>query len=352
MTTAQRFAWVQLAEQIEESARRANGPSAWAELVTAALRQAWPFPGPSGCRVETVPGKEACSSSEDGARVKDTLVRGEAVRDGMRLILEATIPSDVSTETRGVLEGLLMMTARHGLGCWHNRQFQSELRLEEGRLETAELAGVLIHEFNNVLNNITLQLVLLDRTAPPQTKTDLAEIRRQIVEVSGLVRKYHMAHRPPAQPPSVPSPSRLLRQTIEALQATRPVPGVEWRLDLPEELPAAAIGPREFRLLCDYLLRNALAGVTPAGGGIVVQASANDKVVSLRIRDTGPAVPAANLSRVFVPTQECRPGANGLELAAARSIIRRSGGRLTASSPPEGGLEVVVELPVFVGSSQ
>jgi len=265
----------------------------------------------------------------------------------MRLILEAAVPRDVPAETRAVLEGLLLMTARHALVCWHNRQLESEVRQEGGRLETAELAGVLIHEFNNVLNNITLQLVLLDRTAPAQAKADLAEVRRQIVEVSGLVRKYHMAHKAPAQPPSVPSPSRLLRQAVASLQVTHATPGVQWQFDLPDDLPAAALGPREFRLLCDYLLRNALTGVTPAGGVIVVRASASGKVVSLSIRDTGPAVPPANLSRVFVPTQECRPGANGMELATARSIVRRAGGRLNANSPPEGGLEVVVEVPVI-----
>src|SRR5206468_125008 len=128
----------------------------------------------------------------------------------------------------------------------------------------------------------------------PQTKADLAEIRRQIVEVSGLVRKYHQAHKTPPQPPSVPAPGRVLRQAVEAAQATHAGGGVEWQLDLPDDLPALAIGPREFRLLCDYLLRNALAGVRPGGGVIVVRAASGGKAVSLTIRDSGAAVAPAN----------------------------------------------------------
>jgi len=345
MTTATSFAWVQLAEQIEESARTAKEPSGWADLVAAAVRQNWPYPGPSSCRLEKAAGKDAPRVSPDGG--EGSLVRAVAARDGMRLTLEASVPEDGPAESRALLQGVLAMAARHALACWQLGQQEGELRQEGGRLETAELAGVLIHQFNNVLNNITLQLVLLDRTAPPQTKADLAEIRRQIVEVSGLVRKYHQAHKTPARPPWVPAPGGVLRQAVEAAQATHPAGGIEWQLDLPDDLPALAIGAREFRLLCDYLLRNALAGVRPAGGVIAVQAASGGKVVSLTIRDSGPAVPAANLSRVFVPTQECRPGANGMELATARSIIRRTGGRVNASSPPDGGLEVVVEVPVF-----
>src|SRR4051812_15084791 len=173
MITTPSFAWVQLAEQIEESAQTAKGPSAWAELVAAALRQSWPYPGPSGCRLEKAAGAGAPAFSEDGQGAEGSPVRGVAVRDGMRPTLEAAAPADVTDETRSLLEGMLTLAARDALAWWQARQLEGELRQEGGRLETAELAGVLIHEFNNVLNNITLQLVLLDRTAPAQTKSDL-----------------------------------------------------------------------------------------------------------------------------------------------------------------------------------
>jgi signal transduction histidine kinase len=38
-------------------------------------------------------------------------------------------------------------------------------------------------------------------------------------------------------------------------------------------------------------------------------------------------------------------GPAGLELAAARSLVRRLGGELRAESRPDGGARVVVDLP-------
>src|SRR5262245_1445318 len=42
-----------------------------------------------------------------------------------------------------------------------------------------ELAGPVVHEFNNFLNTVSLQLAILEREASPELLADLIEIRRQ-----------------------------------------------------------------------------------------------------------------------------------------------------------------------------
>ncbi|MEW6257656.1 MAG: ATP-binding protein [Pseudomonadota bacterium] len=72
----------------------------------------------------------------------------------------------------------------------------------------------------------------------------------------------------------------------------------------------------------------------------------------LEIRDDGPGIPEALLSRVFEPffrvdpaRQNSGPG-TGLGLAIAKEIIERHMGTLTISNAPEGGLLQVIRLPL------
>jgi signal transduction histidine kinase len=70
--------------------------------------------------------------------------------------------------------------------------------------------------------------------------------------------------------------------------------------------------------------------------------------VVVRIRDTGPGIPAATMPRLFEPfytTKEVGKG-TGLGLAIAYGIIQEHGGQIAASNHPDGGAVFTVHLPV------
>jgi signal transduction histidine kinase len=70
------------------------------------------------------------------------------------------------------------------------------------------------------------------------------------------------------------------------------------------------------------------------------------------IEDDGPGIPEAEFERVFAPfvrLEESRSpetGGIGLGMAIARSIVRGHGGDITLMNRPEGGLRVLVRLPL------
>jgi two-component system sensor histidine kinase CpxA len=74
--------------------------------------------------------------------------------------------------------------------------------------------------------------------------------------------------------------------------------------------------------------------------------------LTIRIRDYGPGVPAEMLPRLFEPfvrvddARDRTRGGYGLGLAIAQKAIRLHGGEVTARNEPEGGLSVIVTLPV------
>lgn len=99
-------------------------------------------------------------------------------------------------------------------------------------------------------------------------------------------------------------------------------------------------------------LQNLIDNARAYGGGalhIVVEDGAT--VVTVRVLDDGPGIPAAELERVFEPfhrlegSRSRNTGGTGLGLAIARNIARAHGGELSLANRPEGGLEARLTLP-------
>src|SRR5690349_15845716 len=75
----------------------------------------------------------------------------------------------------------------------------SELSLAD----MGELAGLVTHEFNDVLNTILLHVAVLEQTVADSARRDLAEIRKHGKDVAGLVKqfqRYRYYQRAPDRP--------------------------------------------------------------------------------------------------------------------------------------------------------
>ncbi|GIW39574.1 MAG: hypothetical protein KatS3mg076_0151 [Candidatus Binatia bacterium] len=89
---------------------------------------------------------------------------------------------------------------------------------------------------------------------------------------------------------------------------------------------------------------------TPAGGRVVVESAAKDSSVVIRVRDTGPGIPADELPHLFskygrLPSSAHVQG-TGLGLFIAKSLVEAHRGRIWAESEPGRGATFLVELPV------
>ncbi len=82
------------------------------------------------------------------------------------------------------------------------------------------------------------------------------------------------------------------------------------------------------------------------------RSDARPDALTIRIRDYGPGVPEEMLPRLFEPfvrvddARDRTRGGYGLGLAIAQKAIRLHGGEVTARNEPDGGLSVVITLPV------
>ncbi|MCO8277702.1 HAMP domain-containing histidine kinase [Actinoplanes sp. TRM 88003] len=96
------------------------------------------------------------------------------------------------------------------------------------------------------------------------------------------------------------------------------------------------------------LVHNAIKYNRPGGSVVVVVSPADG---ALTVQNTGPLVPAEDVTRLFEPFTRLatgridHSGGSGLGLAIARSIVRAHGGTITATAPADGGLHIRVDLP-------
>jgi two-component system, OmpR family, sensor histidine kinase BaeS len=97
------------------------------------------------------------------------------------------------------------------------------------------------------------------------------------------------------------------------------------------------------------LLTNALK-FTPAGGQVTVDVHAADGLAVLRVSDTGPGIPAADLPRIFDRFWRghgaARISGSGIGLAIAAQLTRAHGGELTAASTEGQGTQMTLTLPL------
>ena len=108
--------------------------------------------------------------------------------------------------------------------------------------------------------------------------------------------------------------------------------------------------PALLERLAANLVENAVRHNHP-GGWVEVTTGASDGRASIRVSNSGPVVPPAEVPALFEPFRRLAAARTasgrgaGLGLSIVRSVAQAHGGTVHARARDEGGLEVVVDLP-------
>lgn len=117
----------------------------------------------------------------------------------------------------------------------------------------------------------------------------------------------------------------------------------------PDDLRIEGDAERVHQVLAN-LLDNALRH-SPAGGSVVVTASAEDGQARIEVLDEGPGMPEGEVTRVFErfyrsdAARTVSEGGSGLGLAIARWIVELHDGDITADNRTPTGCRLTVHLP-------
>ena len=148
------------------------------------------------------------------------------------------------------------------------------------------------------------------------------------------------------------SVSQFVESCIETTQRPAAEKDLRISVNLPQHLPDIAADRRRLAEVLQNLLDNAMQ-YTPAGGQILVSASANGTEVIFTVSDTGIGIPRADQSRIFerfyrVDVARSREvGGTGLGLSISKHLVEVHGGRIWVESEVGQGSQFHFTVPIF-----
>jgi len=148
------------------------------------------------------------------------------------------------------------------------------------------------------------------------------------------------------------SVSQFVESCVETTQRPAAEKDLRISVNLQQPLPDIAADRRRLAEVLQNLLDNAMQ-YTPAGGQIMVSASADEEEVTFTVSDTGIGIPQADQSRIFerfyrVDVARSREvGGTGLGLSIAKHLVEAHGGRIWVESDVGQGSQFHFTVPLF-----
>lgn len=228
--------------------------------------------------------------------------------------------------------------------------------LEEANKSKDEFLGVIAHELRTPMTVILGSVRLLADRGDRLDPADKAELTSSLVDESvrmaTLIEDLLALTRAELTGTSsgaVTSIASEVAATVETLAVRSP--GRVVRLSVPDFIPPVAAEPTYVRQVLANLLSNADKYSPPEGVIAVTVRALSEGMVEVAVEDEGPGVPEDECERIFESffrserTAEAAKG-NGLGLAVCRRLAEVSGGTIHAENVDQGGLRVVLRLPV------
>jgi PAS domain S-box-containing protein len=235
--------------------------------------------------------------------------------------------------------------------------FEDITRRREAERAKEEFVSVVGHELRTPLTSIRGSLGLLQSGLVGELPEDATNmVALAVANTDRLVRlvndildieRMDSGHLP-LERTSVAA-AELVRQSVQALQATAAQADVRLRSDV-EELTVCADGDRVVQTLVN-LIGNAIK-FSPRESCVTVAVGHGDGCARFSVEDRGRGIPADQLDSIFerfkqVDISDARQkGGSGLGLAIARGIVESHGGHLWAESVPGRGSTFCFTLPL------
>ena len=118
--------------------------------------------------------------------------------------------------------------------------------------------------------------------------------------------------------------------------------------DLTDDLPIIKASPSELQQVLLNLINNAHDAMEKTGGIIHISTYSEDEKIIIQVTDTGPGIPAVNISKIFDPFFTTKPvgKGTGLGLSICYGIIKKMKGDIEVQSIVDEGTTFTISLPI------
>ena len=242
------------------------------------------------------------------------------------------------------------------------QQAQAQIIQNEKLAAIGQLISGIAHELNNPLTSIVLYAQLLQRYSNDESsKRELDMIIGESLRARKIVRGLldFARQRPPERKPV--NINDVIHSALQLVSYELRSHDIELHLDLSPDVPFMLADPYQLQQVFVNLLNNAWQAIsTTRGNGHlwikteivppykVTQLGISHDVIRISVRDDGPGISDANLTRVFDPFFTTKPEGKGtgLGLSICHGIISQHGGNIRLESKVGIGSTFIVELPI------
>ena len=200
----------------------------------------------------------------------------------------------------------------------------------------------LLHDLRGPLNSAVMHLEVVKRAgvSDPLAKQSLETIGQELVRLARMLPAAFSVAALDRNEMTMVDLRSVVEQEVRRLgTASVSLVGSEWpRVRGDAELLSVA---------ASHLIRNALEATEAAGPGRpspTIGAETHEERVALVVRDWGVGIRNPRVAIRLAASQ--KPGRAGLGLVTVERIARLHGGALALSTPPDGGIEARLTLPV------
>ncbi len=241
-----------------------------------------------------------------------------------------------------------------------NQLIQTFNRLQDHRfqLETSrrQMLANLVHEIGRPLGGLQAALFALMGGGSDNVdfqKDLLKGMSERVQQMSHLLDDIASSFRKPLNPLDLDcQPVNLFEWVSRQVPIWSEVAhsrSIEWRAEIPTDLPTILVDARQLEQALGNLLSNAFK-FTPDGGKVTLKAGATDSIVYFEVKDDGYGISKNDQAKIFEPyfrsiTPSWKAPGLGLGLSIACTIVEAHHGKITLDSVPGEGSTFTIILP-------
>ena len=236
---------------------------------------------------------------------------------------------------------------------YHHQQMKvaDELKRNATSNENLRLvAGSVAHDFNNILTSVIVNAELAEQSVKSGDKNTTERSVSRVIEgahrASLLSRQLLSFSGRQVTEKSELDTSKELTSIVGLVKSIVP-PGIQFELNIPDNLPALLADPAQIQQVFLNLLINAAEASDEDGLIRIDVKPVSPTLLEFSIRDEGCGIETEALSRIFEPFYTSKSSGHGLGLAAVEGIVRHHDGTITISSTKNEGTHVLLRLPAI-----
>ena len=285
--------------------------------------------------------------SDAGLEITAPLLSAEGVLGAITLCAEPIESEQMLEEAERVLAVIAAQTAVAIERAWLVRRVESKRRLEA----IGEVAAGVAHELRNPLFGISsaAQLLQLRSREDPVVERNVGRILREVERLNRMVTSLLEFGRPNATHLVPGDPELVWDEIHDGERARLDTKQLRLRRSRTEPSARCLIDAEQMGQVMRNVLVNAcdaapehselhiVSQLTPPGGW------------RCKVTNSGPAIPADVLPRVFEFFYSTKAGGAGIGLALCQRIMDEHGGTIAIDSSTESGTTVTLSLPVSTG---